>query len=141
MSELSDIAVQVRANLDAALLLSQQSAAVIAELDALTGVGQSKNRYAEVSVNRYGFVTNLRLAPDATAESTKDLGADVMEAKAAAMEDLQEQARPIQAKLTVDPQTLIDQEELTERLESIARKVLGTPPEERATRPTEGERS
>jgi len=124
VTELREISARVRQNLEAAVLISQQAAAVQAEMKELTGVAQSANRFVRVEVDYRGFVTGLTFAPSATEASTGTLGQDVLETTQAAIADLQEKARPIRAKLAVDPQTIIAQDDIAEKLDAIAQRLL-----------------
>ena len=124
VTELREISARVRQNLEAAVLISRQATAVQAELKELTGVAQSANRLVRVEVDYRGFVTGLTFAPSATEASTSTLGQVVMETTQAAIADLQEKARPIRAKLSVDPQTILAQDDIAEKLDEIAQRVL-----------------
>lgn len=121
---LDDLALRVRGNLEAAILLSQQAGAIEAELRELTGVGQSKNRFVRVTVEYRGFVTGLTLAPSATEESTGTLGQDVMEATQLAIAELQEKATAIRAQLTVDPALLANQDDIAEELDELVQTLF-----------------
>lgn len=124
MTDLNDLALRVRRNLEAAVVVSQQAGAVHAELRELTGMGQSKNRFVRVDVDYRGFVTGMTFAPSATETSTDSLGSDVMEATRLAIADVQEKAQPIRAKLSVDPQAILAQDDITEKLDELVKKAL-----------------
>jgi DNA-binding protein YbaB len=108
------------ADLQAALLMSQQATAIAAQMQELTGVARSANDAVEVTVDHHGFVTGIRFGHGATSNGVDKLGAQVLAATSRAIADLQEKARPIRAQLTVDPAEILARNERRDDLNESA---------------------